>query len=84
MSISIQQFLYSFSPDIEVFTDSSTSGWGGWNSRGERTFGFWSASESLTHINILELKAVLFMFQFFFSVSLLIVLFLLGLIIPLL
>ena len=58
--------LYAFSPDIEVFTDSSTTGWGGWTSRGERTFGYWSESESLTHINVLELKAVFFMFQCFF------------------
>ena len=58
--------LYSFSPDIEVVTDSSTSGWGGWTSRGEKTFGYWSNSESETHINVLELRAVLFMFQCFF------------------
>ena len=30
--------LYAFSPDIEVVTDSSNSGWGGWTSRGEKTF----------------------------------------------
>ena len=61
--------LYSFSPDVEVFTDSSTSGWGGWTSRGEKTFGFWSASETEFHINVLEMKAVLFIFQCFFRQS---------------
>ena len=58
--------LYSFSPDVEVVTDSSNSGWGGWTSRGEKTFGYWSGSESLLHINVLEMKAVIFMFQCFF------------------
>ena len=58
--------LYSFSPDIDVYTDSSLTGWGGWTSRGERTFGYWSVSESKVHINVLELKAVIFMFQCFF------------------
>ena len=61
--------LYAFSPDVEVFTDSSSTGWGGWTSRGESTFGYWSCSESEDHINILELKAVLFMFQCFFRRS---------------
>ena len=58
--------LYSFSPEVEVFSDSSSTGWGGWTSRGESTYGFWSASESSLHINVLEMKAVLFLFQCFF------------------
>ena len=58
--------LYSFSPDIEVYSDSSSTGWGGWSSRDESTYGFWSPSESGLHINILEMKAVLLLFQSFF------------------
>ena len=58
--------LYSFSPDINIWSDSSETGWGGWTSQGDRTYGFWSLFESFLHINILELKAVLLLFQSFF------------------
>ena len=61
--------LYSFSPDISLFSDSSLSGWGGWTSHGEKTYGFWSSSESDLHINVLEFKSVIFLFQCFFRDS---------------
>ena len=58
--------LYPFSPSITVYTDSSPTGWGGWSSEGMETYGFWSLAETTVHMNILELKAVLFLFQSFF------------------
>ena len=58
--------LRSFSADIILFSDSSSTGWGGLTSLGERTYGYWSSTESSLHINILEMKAVLFLFQCFF------------------
>ena len=58
--------LYSFSPDLILYSDSSNSGWGGWSSQGESTYGFWSNYESTLHINIREMKAVLFLFQSFY------------------
>lgn len=58
--------LYSFSPDLILYSDSSNSGWGGWSSQGESTYGFWSKYESTLHINIREMKAVLFLFQCFY------------------
>ena len=61
--------LYSFSPNITLYSDSSSTGWGGWTTDNESTFGFWSQKESKLHVNILELKAVLFLFQCFFRQS---------------
>ena len=58
--------LYSFSPDINLWSDSSETGWGGWSSQGDSTYGFWSLYESFLHINILELKAVFFLLKSFF------------------
>ena len=57
--------LYSFSPDITLYSDSSSTVWGGWTTNNERTFGFWSQLESKLHVNILELEAVLILFQCF-------------------
>ena len=40
-----------------IFTDASNSGWGAWC--GEKlVHGFWSETETLEHINFLELKAI--------------------------
>ena len=47
------------SPSITITTDASKTGWGGTVS-GHRTHGLWTHDESLEHINVLELKAVLF------------------------
>lgn len=41
---------------LEIFTDASLSGWGVM-CNGERSNGFWDATESRCHINLLELKA---------------------------
>ena len=57
--------LYSFSPDFTIYSDSSTSGWGGWSTKGDSTYGFWSSHELTFHINILEFLSVLFLCQCF-------------------
>ena len=44
---------------ITITTDASKSGWGG-TLDGQNTHGLWSQSEKLLHINVLELKAILF------------------------
>lgn len=44
--------------DLTMSTDASNSGWGGVLSSGESISGQWSDSDSLKHINFLELKAV--------------------------
>lgn len=44
---------------IEIFTDSSLTGWGSCCGN-EKTHGFWSDSEKKLHINILELKAIFY------------------------
>ena len=59
--------LSPFTPDITITTDASLSGWGAWSSGGDKVFGRWSSEESENHINVLELKAVLFGFQCLFS-----------------
>ena len=70
--------LYYFSPySVSLFllsryfsyADSSPTVWGGWTTNNERTFGFWSQIDSKLHDNILELKAVLILFQCFFRQS---------------
>ena len=58
--------LFSFSPDVTVYTDSSKTGWGGWSTDGAETYGFWSLFEKDLHINILEIQTVLIMFQCLF------------------
>ena len=47
------------SPDLTVFTDASMEGWGA-HVGPTRTGGRWSDSEKLDHINVLELRAILF------------------------
>ncbi|XP_030765284.1 uncharacterized protein LOC115889439 [Sitophilus oryzae] len=42
---------------LEIFTDSSLSGWGA-VCKGEKTHGWWASSDRNSHINILELKAI--------------------------
>jgi hypothetical protein len=49
---------------IQVFTDASTTGWGGhldWQTTG----GSWNATEKALHINVLELRAVLLTLRHF-------------------
>ena len=46
------------SPDVVVYTDASQTGWGAHIDHGNNTCGVWSKSESLRHINCLELLAV--------------------------
>ncbi|XP_074655638.1 uncharacterized protein LOC141909152 [Tubulanus polymorphus] len=46
-------------PDITITTDASLSGWGAIINQ-TKTYGFWNPQEKLNHINILELRAVLF------------------------
>ena len=46
------------SPDAVVYTDASQTGWGAHIDHGNNTCGVWSKSESLRHINYLELLAV--------------------------
>lgn len=41
---------------IEIFSDASKSGWGGY-SDGRKAYGFWKEDESSLHINELELRA---------------------------
>ena len=59
--------LSPFSSSLTLYSDASLDGWGGWSSLGCETSGPWSFSEKRLHINILELKAVLFLFKCFFS-----------------
>lgn len=47
-----------FQSDVELFTDSSSYGWGATLSSGEFISGSWSCEEKSFHINFLELKAV--------------------------
>ena len=58
--------LSSFSASLSLVSDACLSGWGAWSSAGENVFGNWSSEESTWHINVLELKAVLFAFQCLF------------------
>ena len=46
------------SPDVDVYTDASQMGWGAHIDHGNNTSCVWSKSESLRHINYLELLAV--------------------------
>ena len=58
--------LSPFSASLSLISDASLSGWGAWTSEGENVFGSWSSEEATWHINVLELKAVLFAFQCLF------------------
>lgn len=50
--------------DIDIYTDASTTGWGGHVNR-QSISGSWSIAEKLLHINALELKAILLVLQGF-------------------
>ena len=67
--------LSPFSEDITLFSDASNSGWGAWSST-LSTYGKWSPDERKQHINIRELKSVLYaflsLFRSTFSCSILI------------
>ena len=67
--------LSPFSEDITLFSDASNSGWGAWSSN-LSSYGKWSLDERMDHINIKELKSVLFaflsLFRSTFSCSILI------------
>ena len=68
--------LAPFSHDLSVTTDSSSYGWGCFSSLNTEASGFWSEEEQELHINILEMKAILFsflsLFKDFSNVSILI------------
>ena len=61
--------LSPFSADMTLVSDASLSGWGAWSSHGETVFGGWSDVESDEHINVLELRAVIFAFQCLFRLT---------------
>ena len=52
---SATKMIIDSSPDVVVYTDASQTGWGAHIDIGNNTCGGWSKSESLTHINYLEL-----------------------------
>ncbi|KAJ8983767.1 hypothetical protein NQ317_006099 [Molorchus minor] len=45
--------------DIEIFTDSSLTGWGA-VCQGQSTHGWWTTLDKKEHINVLELKAIFY------------------------
>ncbi|KAJ8914652.1 hypothetical protein NQ315_017349 [Exocentrus adspersus] len=49
---------------IEIYSDASTTGWGGF-AMNQKTHGFWSTEESQLHINILEMKAAYYCLRSF-------------------
>ena len=49
-------------PDLILTTDASNTGWGA-VCEGQQTGGLWSVEEQRSHINYLEMKAVLFGLQ---------------------
>ena len=49
--------LRKLNPDWTLFTDASTSGWGG-TIQDKEAAGTWSEEEKTLHINVLELRAV--------------------------
>lgn len=51
---------------LEIFSDASPTGWGACCGR-KRANGFWSVSESSSHINLLELQAAFFGLKIFAS-----------------
>lgn len=55
-------FILESSPSIWISSDASNLGWGA-ERDGKTTGGRWDSEESLLHINVLELKAVLFALQ---------------------
>lgn len=47
-------------PEVVLWTDASSSGWGIHDDHGRALHGTWSPSQKVLHINLLELLAVLF------------------------
>ena len=58
--------LSPFNPQFTITTDSSLTGWGAVASNGLEASGFWSDTEALSHINLLETKAVILGFRSLF------------------
>ena len=56
--------LHDLKHDVTVFTDASNSGWGA-DCQGEEIQGDWTDLEIRLHINLLEMKAVLFALRVF-------------------
>ncbi|MPC35590.1 hypothetical protein E2C01_029015 [Portunus trituberculatus] len=56
--------IFRAAANIHLFTDTSTTGWGG-QLHHMTPGGSWSSEEKLLHINALELKAILFAHQAF-------------------
>ena len=56
--------LLTSAPDVQLFTDASTTGWGAHIAL-QQVSGTWTASSQAHHINFLELKAVLLALQHF-------------------
>ena len=54
---------------LEIYTDSSSTGWGAVWGGGEATHGWWSAEEKGKHINYLELKAIYYVLKCFAHIS---------------
>ena len=59
--------LAPFSASLVLYADASLQGWGGWVDDGRETFGSWSAEENDLHINVLEMRAVYYLFRCFFA-----------------
>ena len=54
--------IYQGTPSVTLTTDASKAGWGA-IFKGEKTQGLWNEREKSRHINVLELKAILFGLQ---------------------
>ena len=51
-------------PDLHLYSDASSSGWGA-HLLDQNVSGVWSAQEKLLHINLLEMKALSWLFRLF-------------------
>ncbi len=60
-----KRFIKNPEPDLVLYSDACTKGWGGHIKDGTSTGGDWSAEEMKLHINILELKAAFLTLQTF-------------------
>lgn len=56
--------LYTYSYDLEIYTDASMTGWGAYCNN-NKCFGYWKIEERNLHINLLELKAAFFALKCF-------------------
>ena len=56
--------LHTLKPEVLVFTDASTTGWGA-HCQGEDIQGSWDALQKSLHINILELRTILIALRLF-------------------